>query len=121
MSQSAVRTWFMSAPFHKAKEKISIESRASRRGTLRLQLFSNRLKFTPLLAHIQKRRITPCDMAPRSAIPSRLSLQRYFVEAITELLGQIQRLLIRTGECVHRIEPSRQPAELAELTEYLAV
>ena len=62
---------------------------------------SNRLKFTAF-AVSPSNKSTRCRVAPRKLqVRSRLSLQHYLVEAVTELLGQIQRLFIRTRERVY--------------------
>ena len=47
-------------------------------------------------------------------------LQQHFVEAVAELLGQIQCFFIGTREGMHGVEPSWQSAELAEFSEDLA-
>src|SRR5690348_6431583 len=44
-------------------------------------------------------------------------LQDYFVKAVAELLRKKQRLFIWTGQSMHRVKPSWQPAEFAELAQ----
>ena len=63
-----------------------------------------------------KRRAVARQVSPESAN----LLQQHLVEAVAELLGQIQCFFIGTREGMHGVEPSWQSAELAEFSEDLA-
>src|SRR5207248_4216929 len=61
------------------------------------------------------------DYSPRPSPARSLRIvEDHLVEPVAELVGDVDGLLVRAGDRVDRIEPSRQASELAEGAEHLA-
>ena len=49
-----------------------------------------------------------------------LLLEDDSVKSIAELVGDVNRVLVRTGDGMNRVEPARQPAELAKCPQHFS-
>src|SRR5262249_22601896 len=66
------------------------------------------------------RRFTRGSIATMSPARALGIVQDHLVESVAELVGNVHRFLVRTGNRVDRVEPSRQASELAERAEHPA-